>query len=49
VRDEVGKRWKDAFEQLETEMKEKGEKIVWGLVDGFLLYWNEVRHARVDD
>lgn len=42
VRDEVEKRWRDAFEQLEREMEVDGERIIWGLVDGFLLYWNEV-------
>jgi nicotinamide/nicotinate riboside kinase len=42
VRDEVEKRWRGAFEGLGREMGVDGEKIVWGLVDGFLLYWNEV-------
>jgi nicotinamide/nicotinate riboside kinase len=41
VREAVGRRWKDAFEGLGNEMVAKGEKVVWGLVDGFLLYWNQ--------
>lgn len=36
-------KWKDTFEALRTEREEKGEKVVWGVVDGFLLYWDPVR------
>ncbi|KIM77169.1 hypothetical protein PILCRDRAFT_623853 [Piloderma croceum F 1598] len=41
VRGETERWWRDAFERLELEMKGEGQKIVWGLVDGFLLYWNQ--------
>jgi nicotinamide/nicotinate riboside kinase len=41
------RRWKDSFEQLELEMKEEGKNIVWGIVDGFLLYWNKVRRIMI--
>jgi nicotinamide/nicotinate riboside kinase len=40
---ETERRWGDAFERLEMEMRGEGQEIVWGLVDGFLLYWNQVR------
>jgi nicotinamide/nicotinate riboside kinase len=40
ITDEVYRRLKDTFEQLEIQMKGRGERIVWGLVDGFLLYWD---------
>ena len=43
ISEEVEHRWRTAFEALEMEMKKDGERIVWGLVDGFLLYWNKVR------
>ncbi|RDB24774.1 Nicotinamide riboside kinase [Hypsizygus marmoreus] len=42
VDDEVRNRWTEVFEELRKEKEENGqEKIVWGLVDGFLLYWNQ--------
>ncbi|CAA7259174.1 unnamed protein product [Cyclocybe aegerita] len=41
VDDEVRDRWVREFERLKKERGEKGEKIVWGLVDGFLLYWHK--------
>ncbi|KLO09152.1 P-loop containing nucleoside triphosphate hydrolase protein [Schizopora paradoxa] len=37
---EVFSKWKDQFEQIMKEGKERGEEITWGLVDGFLLYWD---------
>lgn len=40
IDDDVYRRLRDTFERLEIELKENGEKIVWGLVDGFLLYWD---------
>ena len=31
------------FEDLKREQERKGaKKIIWGLVDGFLLYWKKV-------
>lgn len=35
-------RWKDTFHNLISEHEKKGEKLTFGLVDGFLLYWDEV-------
>jgi len=35
------KAWRNSFEQLKSRTKGEGENIVWGLVDGFLLYWND--------
>jgi nicotinamide/nicotinate riboside kinase len=48
VRSEIMKLWRDVFEQLEMEMKREREKIIWGLVDGFLLYWNDVNLVAVE-
>ncbi|KAL5528057.1 NRK1 [Sanghuangporus sanghuang] len=40
--DEVtSSRWKDKFDLLSKQSEERGETIIWGLVDGFLLYWDE--------
>ncbi|KAK1225293.1 ribosylnicotinamide kinase [Marasmius sp. AFHP31] len=38
--DTVSNKWRAEFERLEKEAESQGEKIVWGLVDGFLLYWH---------
>lgn len=42
VPDEVRDKWVATFEALRKEREKKGERIIWGLVDGFLLYWNPV-------
>lgn len=42
VSEDVQKRWIERFEMLDKDMQAKGEKVVWGLVDGFLLYWHPV-------
>jgi len=42
VRDEIESRCRDLFAQLEVDMKAEGVNIVWGVVDGFLLYWDKV-------
>lgn len=42
VREDVQKRWIESFERLDKDMQARGEKVVWGLVDGFLLYWHPV-------
>lgn len=39
---DVEERWKGVFEGLKHARELEGERIVWGLVDGFLLYWNQV-------
>jgi len=42
VGNEVRDRWIEVFEGLRREReKYANERIVWGLVDGFLLYWNQ--------
>ena len=38
VEDKVREKWTKEFEFI----KQKKERIIWGLVDGFLLYWNKV-------
>lgn len=35
--------WKGKFEGMRMELEGKGEKVVWVIVDGFLLYWDKVR------
>lgn len=41
-------RWRDVFSRIEEERATAGEKVVWVIVDGFLLYWNQVRMVRTD-
>lgn len=47
--EEVRQKWRKAFAELHAKVakskgdKGVGEKVVWGLVDGFLLYWDDVR------
>ena len=38
----VIERWTEEFCAIEKEKEEEGEKIVWVLLDGFLLYWYRV-------
>ncbi|KII83305.1 hypothetical protein PLICRDRAFT_127395 [Plicaturopsis crispa FD-325 SS-3] len=48
-RDKLGERereWRGVFEGLKGEGK--GEEVVWGLVDGFLLYWDPTVVANLD-
>lgn len=42
VPEEVLERWRTAFEELRRTRAEAGERLIWGLVDGFLLYWDKV-------
>ena len=39
--------WKARFEELRRNWEERGEEVIWGLVDGFLLYWDSVCRAFV--
>jgi nicotinamide/nicotinate riboside kinase len=39
-------KWEAAFAKFKAQQNSKGTKIVWGLVDGFLLYWHPVRVGR---
>ncbi|KAG6857765.1 hypothetical protein H0H87_004181 [Tephrocybe sp. NHM501043] len=42
IEDEVRDKWIETFEGIRREREQKGEeKIIWGLVDGFLMYWNQ--------
>ncbi|KAF9268763.1 P-loop containing nucleoside triphosphate hydrolase protein [Marasmius fiardii PR-910] len=36
----ISSKWQSQFDRLVNEADYKGEKIVWGIVDGFLLYWH---------
>lgn len=37
-------KWKQRFAALKRDMEQReGVEVVWGLVDGFLLYWDPVR------
>ncbi|KAK7045707.1 ribosylnicotinamide kinase [Paramarasmius palmivorus] len=38
--DSTREKWTSEFQRLSQETEVKGEKIIWGLVDGFLLYWH---------
>ena len=39
--------WAGVFRRIQDAHAKRGEKIVWVMVDGFLLYWHEVsRGAR---
>ncbi|KAH8119621.1 P-loop containing nucleoside triphosphate hydrolase protein [Phellopilus nigrolimitatus] len=38
---EISERWSTIFDRIGKEAEEKGQKVIWGLVDGFLLYWDE--------
>ncbi|KAG6861683.1 hypothetical protein C0995_013252 [Termitomyces sp. Mi166 len=41
VDDKVRDQWIDVFEGIRKERERQGEKLIWGLVDGFLLYWDQ--------
>ncbi|KAH9832270.1 P-loop containing nucleoside triphosphate hydrolase protein [Rhodofomes roseus] len=36
----VSERWKETFSRITKEREEKGERLIWVVVDGFLLYWH---------
>lgn len=38
----VKDRWRTEFEHIKAQRLEAGERVIWGLVDGFLLYWHPV-------
>lgn len=42
---DVVKRWTEVFRTIEEEGEKEGEKIIWVLLDGFLLYWSRVGHV----
>jgi len=44
VEDELRDRWAREFVNMKEGRERKGEeKIIWGLVNGFLLYWHQVQ------
>ncbi|KAK7472980.1 ribosylnicotinamide kinase [Stygiomarasmius scandens] len=38
--DSIREQWRNVFETIQRKIEAQGEKVVWGLVDGFLLYWH---------
>jgi len=40
VDEDALQRWKSRFQQIDEDFAQKGEKIVWALVEGFLLYYS---------
>jgi len=36
----VIERWTEEFRRIKAEREKEGERVVWVLLDGFLLYWN---------
>jgi len=36
----VIERWAEEFRRIGEEREKEGERVVWRLLDGFLLYWN---------
>jgi len=36
----VIERWKGEFQRMKEEREKEGEKVIWVLLDGFLLYWH---------
>ena len=38
--------WFEVFRRIQDKHEKVGEKIVWVMVDGFLLYWHKVRFSR---
>jgi hypothetical protein len=41
IEEKVREKWIKEFETIK-QGKPENERIIWGLVDGFLLYWNKV-------
>ena len=42
VSTDVIERWTEEFLRIGAEREREGEKVIWVLLDGFLLYWNRV-------
>jgi len=38
----VIERWTEEFRRIKEEREREGERVVWVLLDGFLLYWHRV-------
>ena len=48
VRPGVIEKWAEEFQRIGEEREKRGEKVIWVLLDGFLLYWNRVSSCRRD-
>ena len=42
IEEKLREKWINEFESIKRNKLLQNEKIIWGLVDGFLLYWNKV-------
>lgn len=42
VEQDTIERWRETFARIQKEREQAGEKVVWVMVDGFLLYWDKV-------
>ena len=42
IEEKLREKWIKGFESIKQDKQLHNEKIIWGLVDGFLLYWNKV-------
>ncbi|KAG9309341.1 hypothetical protein JVU11DRAFT_10577 [Chiua virens] len=43
--DSAYREFRNGFQEVEEEQRKKGIRIIWGLVDGFLLYWDKVLYC----
>lgn len=47
VGDEIISKWKELSQMALKDRQSHGEQLVWVLVDGFLLYWDEVNYLKL--
>lgn len=40
IEQDTFRRWHETFTRIQDEREKEGEKIIWVLVDGFLLFWH---------
>jgi nicotinamide/nicotinate riboside kinase len=41
ITEQVRGRWTAQFDKIAEDSRNNGEELIWALVDGFLLYWNQ--------
>jgi len=46
ITDSAQQELRTRFQEVEDEQRKKGIRTIWGLVDGFLLYWDRVIRLR---
>ncbi|KAE9408615.1 P-loop containing nucleoside triphosphate hydrolase protein [Gymnopus androsaceus JB14] len=46
--EETKLRWSTTFQEMQQDAEQTGDKITWGLVDGFLLYWHPDVYEQMD-